>query len=80
MRAELRAARRAVILERFKQENAAWIEQQTKKNHGLGDLIEKIAKPFAKMMRLPCLDADGKLVTGSPCAKRRDALNKLLPL
>ena len=44
---------------------------------GLGDLIERIAKPFARALRLDCIDSDGKLKATSPCAKRRDKLNKI---
>ena len=43
----------------------------------LGDLVEKLAKPFAKALYLGCLDKDGKLKQESGCAKRRDALNRL---
>lgn len=55
----------------------------TKKNHGItgaGDVIEMLAKPIAKLMKIPCLDAEGKLRVGSGCAQRRDAMNKMLPL
>jgi hypothetical protein len=44
----------------------------------LGDLIERLAKPIAKALALPCLDSTGQLKPESPCAKRRDALNRLL--
>lgn len=47
---------------------------------GLGDIVERAVKPIAKMLRLPCLDKDGTLRPASPCAKRRNALNKLVPL
>jgi len=43
----------------------------------LGDMVESLAKPIAKALRMPCLDKDGKLKPESGCAKRRDALNKL---
>lgn len=46
---------------------------------GAGDLVEVIAKPIAKALRLPCLDAQHQLRPSSPCAKRREALNRLLP-
>lgn len=42
----------------------------------LGDAVEKLAKPIAKALKLPCLDGD-KLRPESPCAKRRDRLNRL---
>lgn len=44
---------------------------------GLGDAIERIVKPLAKALKLPCLEASGGLKPESPCAKRRDALNKI---
>lgn len=43
----------------------------------LGDIVERLAKPIAKALNLPCLDKDGNLKPESGCAKRRDALNKL---
>jgi hypothetical protein len=45
---------------------------------GLGDVVEATAKPFAKLFNMDCLDADTKLKPDSNCAKRRDALNKLI--
>lgn len=44
---------------------------------GLGDFVEKAVKPIAVFMRLSCLDDHGKLKEASPCAKRRDWLNRL---
>lgn len=47
---------------------------------GLGDVIEKIAHPIAAALKLPCLDAQtGTLKPESPCAKRRDAMNRMVP-
>lgn len=46
---------------------------------GLGDLVERVAKPIAKALRLPCLDENHNLRPESPCAKRRDRLNKAFP-
>jgi len=43
---------------------------------GLGDVIEKMAKPIARALKLGCLDAGGKLRSNSPCAKRREAANR----
>lgn len=43
----------------------------------LGDLIERIAKPVAKYLRLSCLDDSGKLKPGSPCAQRKASLNRI---
>ena len=54
-------------------------KEETKPLTGLGDLVEKIAKPIAKALHMPCLDEQHKLRPESPCAKRRDALNKMLP-
>ncbi len=48
-----------------------------RKKMGLGDLVEKLAKPIARALRLPCLDKDAKLKPQSPCAKRRDWLNRI---
>jgi len=50
---------------------------RTTQFQGLGDRIERLAKPIAKALRLPCLDKTGNLKPESGCAKRRDAMNKL---
>lgn len=42
---------------------------------GIGSLVEKLAKPIAKALGLPCLDKGGNLNPASPCGRRRDALN-----
>lgn len=47
---------------------------------GLGDVVEKIAHPIAKALHLPCVDPVKGLRPDSPCAKRRDWLNKQFPL
>ena len=47
---------------------------------GLGDVVESMIKPIARALRLNCLDNQGKLKAASPCAKRRDALNRAVPL
>jgi hypothetical protein len=44
---------------------------------GLGDLVERIVKPVAVALRMPCLDGQKKLRPESSCARRRDRLNKL---
>lgn len=44
---------------------------------GLGDKLERLAKPIAKFLKLPCLDERGELKRESGCAKRRDGLNAL---
>ncbi len=46
---------------------------------GMGDVVERLAKPIAKALHLPCLDETNQLRPESPCAKRRDAMNKLMP-
>lgn len=43
---------------------------------GLGDMVERIVKPVAQALRLPCYDK-GELKPESECAKRRGQLNKL---
>lgn len=47
---------------------------------GLGDVIEAVMKPIARILQLPCLDAKGRLKPDSGCAKRRDALNEVARL
>lgn len=44
--------------------------------HLAGDLVERAVKPIARVLRLSCLDAKGKLKPQSPCGKRKAALNK----
>jgi len=44
---------------------------------GLGDIIERAAKPFARAIGSNCLDERGALKPDSGCAKRRDALNRV---
>jgi hypothetical protein len=44
---------------------------------GLGDRVEQMAKPIAKLLGLDCLDAQGRLRVDSGCAKRRDRLNDM---
>ena len=47
---------------------------------GLGDVVERLAKPVAKALNLPCLDkSTGRLRPESGCAKRRDRMNKAIP-
>jgi hypothetical protein len=43
---------------------------------GLGDLVEKAAKPIARTLGLGCLDENGNLRPESGCAQRRDTLNE----
>ena len=44
----------------------------------IGSLIERMAKPIAKAMKLSCIDERGELKPESGCAKRRNALNKIM--
>lgn len=44
---------------------------------GLGDIVEQLIKPVAKALNLPCLNEQKKLRPDSPCAKRRNFLNKI---
>lgn len=46
---------------------------------GLGDVVERIAKPIARALNMPCLDENRQLRPESPCAKRRDAMNNMFP-
>lgn len=43
---------------------------------GLGDAVERVARPIAKLLGMKCHDESGKLKAGSPCAGRKQALNK----
>jgi hypothetical protein len=43
---------------------------------GAGDLVERVVKPLAKLFGNKCLDEQGRLKPGSPCAQRRDKLNE----
>lgn len=67
----------------FEVDSRKWEEliaemSRTPKPVGIGDIIERLAKPIAKALGLPCLDEKtGGLKPESPCAKRRDALNRL---
>lgn len=50
----------------------------SKKSLGLGDRVEKLAKPIARVVNSKCLDKEtDQLKPQSPCAKRRDGLNKV---
>jgi hypothetical protein len=52
-------------------------KQPVTPSHRLGDRIERLVKPIAKLLRLPCLDEQHKLRPNSPCARRRDRLNRM---
>jgi hypothetical protein len=41
-----------------------------------GDQLEKLFKPIAKALKLPCLDKNGRLNPDSGCGKRRAWLNR----
>lgn len=41
----------------------------------LGDKVEFVAKPFARVLGVSCHDADGKLIPGSPCGKKKAWMN-----
>lgn len=43
---------------------------------GLGDMVETVAKPIAKALKLDCLDQNEQLKPQSPCWKRRAWLNE----
>jgi hypothetical protein len=49
------------------------------RKEGLGDKLHKVAAPIGRAIGWPCIKKDGTtdLIPGSPCAKARDALNKL---
>jgi hypothetical protein len=47
-----------------------------RKPRGLGDWVERVVKPIARVLRLACLDKNGNLKPDSGCAKRRDWLNR----
>jgi len=53
------------------------ITSETLPKRGLGDIVESLAKPIAKALKFSCLDENQNLKPESPCAKRRDMLNKI---
>lgn len=44
---------------------------------GLGDLVERVAKPIGRALRLNCYDEAGNLRPESGCGKRKAALNRI---
>lgn len=44
----------------------------------LGDAVERIARPIAKLLGFPCYDESGKLKPKSGCAERKAALPKIV--
>jgi hypothetical protein len=54
--------------------------EQTNKPMGFGDVVSAVATPIARVLGLPCVDkTTNTLRPESPCAKRREALNKFIP-
>jgi hypothetical protein len=47
------------------------------KSLGLGDIVEAMAKPIARALKLDCLDAQHNLKPQSRCAQRRARLNRI---
>lgn len=45
---------------------------------GLGDLVERLAKPVAKALGLKCLDQHGNLRPESRCGERKRRLNEAI--
>jgi len=43
----------------------------------LGDLVEALTKPIARVLRLKCLDENGQLRPESNCARRKARLNQI---
>lgn len=48
----------------------------TRESMGLGDVVEIVSKPFARFLKLGCLDERGHLKPESACAKRKALLNQ----
>lgn len=47
---------------------------------GLGDIVGTIATPIARFLKLSCIDPNtNQLRPESPCAKRKKALNDIMP-
>ena len=46
---------------------------------GAGDIVEMLAKPIAKAMKMDCLDDKGSLKPDSPCGRRKRHLNRIFP-
>jgi hypothetical protein len=54
--------------------------KEAAKVRGLGDVVHMVAKPIAKVLGLSCIDKmTGGLKPQSPCAKRREMLNRAIP-
>jgi hypothetical protein len=52
-----------------------------RKIRGLGDVLHWLFKPFARLLRVKCMDKKtGQLKPGSPCWKHQKAWNKKVPL
>jgi hypothetical protein len=48
-------------------------------SRGLGDIVEVVAKPIARVLGMKCMDENGQLKPESKCAQRRNALNRIFP-
>ena len=44
---------------------------------GVGDMVEVVAKPIARLMGADCLDEQGNLKPDSGCARRKAACNRV---
>lgn len=63
---------------RWDKDSSQWVEHP--QPHGLGDVVEKMAKPIARALGLDCLDqTTGELKPESKCAQRRKWLNRKFP-
>lgn len=54
-----------------------WAAVPAEKLLGLGDLVEKLAKPIARALNLRCLDDQDNLKPDSPCARRKALMNRV---
>lgn len=55
------------------------IAETEEERAGLGTMLEKLIGMIPGVKKLPCYGPDGRLKPQSECAKRRDALDRLLP-
>jgi len=54
-----------------------WDAVPAEKLVGLGDLVEKLAKPIARALNLRCLDDQDGLKPDSPCGRRKALMNRV---
>jgi hypothetical protein len=45
----------------------------------LGDKVERVVKPLAIILQMPCLDSAKELRPESECGKRKKFLNEITP-